>query len=301
MTDTRSGGETLSIGETERRTGLPKDTLRIWERRYGFPTPVRGAGSVRSYPIDQVEKLRIVKILVDRGGRPAQLLSRPWDELEAMVGAPPPPGGQALSGVGAFLANGNAEALRRWLLQSVMRNGLERFVLDTVAPAAILVGQAWAEGELAVYAEHMFTEQVTRVLRSAIEDVPQPAGGERPRVLLTTLPGEPHTLGLLMAEALMVLEGAACLSLGAETPPEDIAAAARVHRCDIVALSVSGIAPPDQVLRDLRTVCGLLPADIQLWCGGAGAARLEAGPWTSLGRLPEIATTIGAWRQAQRA
>lgn len=301
MSDAASTGETISIGEVERRTGLPKDTLRIWERRYGFPAPVRGAGSVRSYPVEQVEKLQLVKILLDQGKRPAGLLSQSVAELRALVGPRPARGGEALAGVGAFLANGNAEALRRWLLQAVLRNGLEKFVIDIVAPSAILIGQAWAEGDLAVYAEHVFTEQVTRVLRSAVEDIPQPGGDDRPRVLLTTLPGEPHTLGLLMAEALMALEGAACLSLGAETPPEDIAEAARVHACDIVALSVSGIAPQERSLADLRRVCDLLPADIQLWCGGAGASRLVSGPWTALGRLPDIAPTIRAWRQARRA
>ena len=49
---------------------------------------------------------------------------------------------------------------------------------------------------------------------------PRPAGG--PRVLLTTLPGEPHGLGLLMVEALLTLDGCRCLSLGVQTPPGDI-------------------------------------------------------------------------------
>ena len=29
----------LGIGVVERDTGLSKDTLRIWERRYHFPVP----------------------------------------------------------------------------------------------------------------------------------------------------------------------------------------------------------------------------------------------------------------------
>ena len=33
---------TLSIAAVERDTGLSKDTLRVWERRYGFPVPERG-------------------------------------------------------------------------------------------------------------------------------------------------------------------------------------------------------------------------------------------------------------------
>ena len=32
-----------SIGVVERDTGIDRDTLRVWERRYGFPEPVRRA------------------------------------------------------------------------------------------------------------------------------------------------------------------------------------------------------------------------------------------------------------------
>jgi len=30
-----------NISAVERDTGLSKDTLRVWERRYGFPKPLR--------------------------------------------------------------------------------------------------------------------------------------------------------------------------------------------------------------------------------------------------------------------
>ena len=49
---------TLSIAAVERDTGLSKDTLRVWERRYGFPTPGRDTLGERAYPLEQVEKLR---------------------------------------------------------------------------------------------------------------------------------------------------------------------------------------------------------------------------------------------------
>ena len=32
-----------TIADVERDTGLSKDTLRVWERRYGFPLPLRDA------------------------------------------------------------------------------------------------------------------------------------------------------------------------------------------------------------------------------------------------------------------
>lgn len=93
-------------------------------------------------------------------------------------------------------------------------------------------------GDLQVFEEHLYTEQVVVLLRAAINPFPRMQGS--PRVLLTTLPGEHHALGLLMVEALLMPEGAHCISLGVQTPLEDIRRAALAHNVHLVALSFSG-------------------------------------------------------------
>jgi hypothetical protein len=107
--------------------------------------------------------------------------------------------------------------------QRLARQGLRLFVQDTVAPLTVQVGLAWEQGRLHVFEEHLFTELTARVLRQAIAAVP---GGSEPRVLLTTLPKEPHGLGLLMVEAVLSLEGAQCISLGTQMPLLEIVDAA---------------------------------------------------------------------------
>lgn len=294
----------LPIGEVERRTGLPKDTLRIWERRYGFPQPVRSARAVRLYPFDQVEKLTIIKALVDRGARPAGLVALPVDVLTGMLGqrpASPPASADELGGVAAFLVDHNVDALRRHLGRALARLGLRQFVLDIVAPATALVGESWANGEIAIYVEHVFTEQVSRMLRSAIASLPASEAGDDPRILLTTLPGEPHTIGLLMAEALMALEGAACLSLGAETPVPDIVAAVRAHRAHVVALSISGIRPAEEVARDVAALDHALPPSVGVWVGGGGSGAVETPRAQLIPRLDAVSDAVTAWRRGAPA
>jgi DNA-binding transcriptional MerR regulator len=60
---------TLSIAAVERDTGLSKDTLRVWERRYGFPAPTRDAIGERLYGRADLQKLRMLKRLLDAGHR----------------------------------------------------------------------------------------------------------------------------------------------------------------------------------------------------------------------------------------
>ena len=65
---------TLLIAAVERDTGLSKDTVRAWERRYAFSLPSRDGTGERAYALEQVEKLRSVKRLLDAGHCPRRIL-----------------------------------------------------------------------------------------------------------------------------------------------------------------------------------------------------------------------------------
>jgi methanogenic corrinoid protein MtbC1 len=271
---------TLSIASVERETRLSKDILRAWEKRYGFPAPQRDANGERCYPAWQVERLRLMKRLMDQGHRPGHLAALPAEDLAALlprVSPCPAPGPQRHAGaVEQLLATvkDNPTAFPRAMQQQLTRKGLERFVLHIAAPLTAAVGQRWEDGSLEVFNEHFYTEETARVLRRAIAALP--IAGGAPRILLTTLPGEAHGLGLLMAEALLALDGAACVSLGTETPLLDIARAAPAFGAGVVALSFSAAYPRRQIGAALRQLRLALPAGTALWAGGAGIASQAA-------------------------
>ena len=138
------------------------------------------------------------------------------------------------------------------------------------------------------------------MLRQAIQALPTTLQGAGPRVLLTTLPGEGHALGLLMAEALLSLEGAVCLSLGVQTPIDQLPAAAAAHRADVVALSFTGQLPARAVLDGLAQLRDLLPAKVEIWVGGSNRAlRLPGLPAgvRCVDGLSSITLEITRWRE----
>ena len=301
---------TLSISAVERDTGLSKDTLRVWERRYGFPTPDRDGIGERAYPLDQVEKLRIVKRLLDAGHRPGRMVPMPVDELhrlsETTVGlaarAHPAQATPDLSGYLDLLREHRVEALRRQLGQARVQLGLGRFVIEVISSLNTLVGEAWMRGQLEIFEEHLYSESVQVVLREAIHSVPVGTPIDRPCVLLTTFPGEPHGLGLLMAEALLAVDGARCLSLGVQTPIWDTVLAAAACRCDIVALSFSGCMNPNQVVDGLAELRAKLPQGVELWAGGS-APVLHRRPLpgvTAMASLNQIHAEVSRWRGLAR-
>lgn len=290
----------LSISAVERDTGVSKDTLRMWERRYGFPLPARDAYGERIYPPDQVQKLRLVKRLLERGHRPGKLLGCPMEDLAVLCSTREagPRATREWDGYLGLLRDRQLAELRQRLSQALMKQGLQQFVLSTIAPLNRAVGDAWLRGDVAVFEEHLYTEQIQAVLRNAVTAI-QPQG-EAPRVLLTSLPHELHGIGLLMVEALLAIEGAACLSLGTDTPCGEIVRAAAAHRADVVALSFSATFGERVAVAGLSELRALLPASILIWAGGACIERLRrpVRGVELIGSLESLIEAVKAWRAA---
>lgn len=288
----------LNISAVERETGLSKDVLRMWERRYDFPRPERDDNGERQYTPADIAKLRAVKRLMDVGMRPGKLIARSLDELNALADVRSAPRRDQLApalerDVIALLQSHDATGLQHALGNLLMRQGLQKFVLDTVTPLNRAVGDAWMRGELQVFEEHLYTEQLLAALRMAVSSSPRQTGV--PRVLLTTFPGEQHGLGLLMVEALLAPEGVQCISLGPQTPLEDIRRAAVAHKAHILALSFSGAFPVRQATDGLAGLRRMLPPQVTIWAGGEMTRRVRKTlPGVVL--IPDLASAVNALR-----
>jgi MerR family transcriptional regulator, light-induced transcriptional regulator len=67
MASTPEQEPTFGIGAVSRLTGIPLDTLRVWERRYDLVTPLRTDDNKRQYSRTDLTRLGLIKQLVDRG------------------------------------------------------------------------------------------------------------------------------------------------------------------------------------------------------------------------------------------
>jgi MerR family transcriptional regulator, light-induced transcriptional regulator len=300
---------TLSISAVERDTGLSKDTLRVWERRYGFPSPERDSVGERAYSLDQVEKLRIVKRLMDGGHRPGRVVPMRVEDLKQLsentVDASRPTAITAapdLRLLMELLRSNQIDGLRRHLQQLGMTLGLLRFVCEVIIPFNTLVGDSWMRGQLEIHEEHAYSELLQIVLRGALANLPPSVALDRPRVLLTTFPNEPHSLGLLMAETLFALEGAKCLSLGVQTPVWNMALAVAAYKSDILALGFTGCMNPNQVVEGLTELRAKVPAGVEIWVGGSAPVlqRRPVDGVIALGALSDITSQVERWRHGAR-
>ena len=291
-------GLVLNISAVERETGLSKDVLRMWERRYSFPKPGRDENGERQYTVGEIAKLRSVKRLMDVGMRPGKIIALSQEELNAMADVR---AGGRRDGVPhalerdilTMLKSHDVTSLQHTLANLLMRQGLQNFVLETITPLNRAVGEAWMRGELQVFEEHLYTEQLQAALRTAINAFPRQTG--IPRVLLTTFPNEQHGLGLLLVEALLVPERVQCISLGPQTPLEDVRRAALAHKAHILALSFSAAFPLRQATDGLASLRRQLPATVQVWAGGEMTRRIRK-TLPGIVLIPDLAASVTALR-----
>jgi methanogenic corrinoid protein MtbC1 len=284
-----------SIGVVERDTGIGRDTLRVWERRYGFPEPVRNEKGERGYSEMQLRRLQRIRRLLDRGIRPGKLLplgESALDKLEASLqpGKPRQPE-KSVSALLDAIRSADAGRIEILLRKTYEKQGMKGFILETVVPLLNSVGELWVGGELQVFQEHFLSEQLIRFLNAEIAKTEKITG--KPRVLLATLPGEEHTLGLLMVAALLSSRGISVINLGSEVPMDQIVQAVQQFHADVVGITFSGAYQYKNIRAHLVELRELIPEAVDVWTGGEGVHRLRKLPpgvtrFTSLENLPVL-------------
>ena len=269
-----------AIGVVERDTGIGRDTLRVWERRYGFPEPVRNAKGERIYPENQLRRLQRIRRLLDRGMRPGKLLplsEDALDELEASLQTEDPRQvDETVSAMLDAIRSADAGQIATLFQQQYEKQGMEQFITKTAAPLLQTVGELWVGGNLQIFQEHFLSEQLNRFLNTEITGLQK--GAKKPLVLLATLPGEEHTLGLLMVAAMLSSHGIAIINLGGEMPMDQIVRAAQHFQADIVGITFSGAYQYKNIRPHLLELRRLIPDDIDIWTGGEGVRRLRKLP-----------------------
>lgn len=296
----------LPINAVERETGISKELLRMWERRYGFPCPERDPQGDRIYPPDQVNKLRVVRRLIDAGFRPGKIVNLGLIELEQLVNSHQPANLQVTTKspphleqeLLAVLKSRDPYAVSQYLNHQLIRMGLEAFVLDLMQHANSFVGDAWMRGVIEIYEEHLYTEQVQNIVRNAMSNL-RPSS-QKPRIMLTTAPEEHHTLGIMMVEALLRLDEVDAISFGAQMPIRDIHNAVTRHQVDVVLLSFSASFPSNRAIEFLEELRFRLPLSVAIWTGGGAlrSSRREIEDVHVIGSLESVRTSVLQWRRA---
>jgi DNA-binding transcriptional MerR regulator/methanogenic corrinoid protein MtbC1 len=279
---TRGGKGMLSIGALSAATGISVETIRSWERRYGYPVAERKPSGHRVYDLDTVARLRLISDALERGHRAAEVVSASESALESLLVALPgassdrrlPASVETISATSdseehmTTIRTFDGARLKRSFQADWARLGPLGFVQHRAAPLLREIGDAWAAGTLDVRHEHFASACLGDFLRTARLPLDDRATG--PLMALATLPGEQHGLGLQMSAVVCAAAGWRALILGTDTPIAQVAALAR--EAPVAAVAISCAAPRRrQTAEQLRNLRRRLPRAIPLLVGGSGA------------------------------
>lgn len=262
------------------RTGLSRDVLRVWERRYGAVDPIRTPGGQRRYSDAHVERFRLLAAAIGHGrtiGQVAQVGTEELKDLvaedEAQLSPQRPDGIRSDSGIldaaMAAIVALDAPALDAQLRRAVAHQGVPQFV-EVIAPALMrAVGDRWVTGQLSIAHEHLASAVVIAIVMETVRAVPPlPAA---PRVVVATPAGEHHSIGAALAAAAASLQGWSVVYLGANIPHADIGAAAFSTEAGAVVLSITYVEDRSRALAEIRALRRSLSEAVPLLIGGAAA------------------------------
>lgn len=147
--------------------------------------------------------------------------------------------------------------------------------VDVLGPLLTSIGSAWSHGTERVWEEHFASHAVRTIVESLYLDVQREASTatrREERVVLACPPREQHELGLRMLADRFELGGYDVTFLGADTPLDEITAAARAVDATLVALSVSTLFERIELRRFVDSLRRELPG-VRIVIGGPAFSR----------------------------
>lgn len=274
MSDSDSTTELYSIGDASTISGLSPHTIRIWEKRYGNPVANRLPSGHRRYTRADVDLLQAAAELVSYGIRPSQILAKSSVEVKATLKEERQKR-SPLHMETVENALGLGSKTLRLLLEASMRElGVRSTLHELVVPLIHRIGQAWADQEIGIHREHLLSEALEDVLRTTRLQISLPkTSKDYVDLILVTMPGERHGLGLQIVALLSALEGKSTHLLGVDLPIPEIVEVAKLYPEATVAISISSAADVSHTARQLSQLRTSLPTSTQLIAGGAGMLR----------------------------
>ena len=269
------------------RTGVPADTFRAWERRYGVPSPTRTHGNHRLYSEQDVATVtwlrdrthegvtisRAVELFRQQRHQERRRLAVSERDLPSLNGMPLDQQRVTLSSfvpmVSEALATFNAGEAERVVEEALAVAGVEAVCQEVLQPVLHDIGERWARGEVGISAEHYASHFVLRKV-GTLFNLSRPEEGRGPLVA-ACLEGEMHEVGLLLTSLFLSRRGYSVVYLGSNLPLDDLLETVRRVDPAMVLMSTS----TDLGARRLAKASRILARAEQ--CTRRGVHRLHIG------------------------
>jgi MerR family transcriptional regulator, light-induced transcriptional regulator len=280
--DTISDDPKYTIKAVCDQTGILPVTLRAWERRHEVLNPHRGENRYRLYSDRDIATLRWIKNRIDSGisissaVTELRQMQKSGGQLEAApvipfsspkpVNPPIPPDQIAHQLYLALIKHDEARA-SDLLRDAYGMYDLYTYLLKTLIPSLVEIGEAWYNGEIPVATEHFASTYIRGNLLSIFQAFP--ARSSAPFILVGCAPAELHEIGSLMIALMLRSEGFRVEYLGPDLPLDDLVDYAKYEHPAMVVMAATSPESAEAIDHLQEKLSKLKPAPVLGFGGSA--------------------------------
>jgi DNA-binding transcriptional MerR regulator len=299
----------LSVKTICQLTGINEHTLRAWERRYGVVKPRRLENGRRVYSIEDLEKLKLIALLIRKGFLIGNIAGHTLQELSSLLNeaAQTPDMSDAVA-----LQNSRAEELALRIEEAISRYelvrinvllqqakaeyGIREYLFQVVLPLMSRVGDYVAREEFSIGQEHALSAIVKfhllQLFYLLTHSHAMMGDNKAPKsFVLATSEGNLHEFGVLVAAVLCAYHGYPTFYLGPNLPAGSLAEATEALGSNCVVVGLPPLDGYSDANRGyLEELMKRLPRVCEVWVGGMprGEKNFQSDRLRELPSLEEL-------------
>jgi DNA-binding transcriptional MerR regulator len=233
-----------NIKAVVQKTGIPADTVRAWERRYGVPRPQRTETGRRLYSEHDIAAIRWLRERTAAGMTISQAIQQLRSLGEEAFVEPPPeqhsgprsPATLVEELLAALLTFDEAGA-QAVVSEAFALYRVEDVCLHIFSAVLVEIGERWHRREATVAQEHFASHFIQRSLTGLLQAYTSTV--TRGRIVTAGAPNEQHELGIMMLSVFLVRRAWQVIYLGGNVPIVDLVQTIGRLQPALVCLSAS--------------------------------------------------------------
>ena len=252
--------DVYSMSQVETLTGIKSTTLRAWERRYRFLTPMRSGTNIRYYSDTELRKLINISILREHGYRISKIDAMSAREIDdAVFDTISTKSGTSKEEVLALtnsMLSLDEAAFTKIFDVRARRDGLLSTMINLVYPFLTHVGLLWTTSKLVPAQEHFISNLIRQKIILSIDQLPIHKDGA-PTIVMFLPENEMHEIGLMLAHFIAKERGWRVIYLGQRVPIDSLFAAVRIAKARFI-LTIAISTKPErigQLLNQITSTC----------------------------------------------
>jgi methanogenic corrinoid protein MtbC1 len=236
----------FSIRDLENLSGIKAHTIRIWEKRYGLLNPNRTSTNIRTYNLENLQKLLNITLLYKHGFKISKIAKIPDSDIPLVVRE---------TVAGKSVKNRSVNTIKLAMMnfdQNLFQNTYNSMMTDKsfrevfwqiFMPFLEELGLLWQTSTIGPAHEHFISHLIKQKIYANTDKLQAVEYNRKDRVFVLFLPeNEIHEIGLLYLNYELILRGNKTIYLGA-TMPLDFLGDLQKYFSNIIFLSYFTIAP----------------------------------------------------------